>query len=118
MSDFQDWNPINIGNDNITKQTKAKPEIKPINMNSASNIVKAASTVIEDEDIKRETVDPKFSEQIKAARLGKKMTQAQLAHAMSLDVTIIKDYENGKAKKNGTITSKLKKYLGINKNTV
>ena len=118
MSDFQDWKPVNIGNNNITKQTKVKPEVKPINMNAASNIVKAASTVIDDEDIKVDKVDPKFSEQIKNARLGKKMTQAQLAHALSLDTTIIKEYENGTAKKNGTITSKIKKYLGINKNTV
>jgi putative transcription factor len=118
MSDFQDLKPVNIGHGNKAKTTaKVHPEPQSHN-NTASNIVKAASIIVDDDMIKTEKVDPEFSKMIIQARLAKKMTQAQLAHALSLDVTIVKDYENGSAKKNGPITSKIKKYLNINKNTV
>ena len=118
MSNFQDWKPVIIGQGNKAKTT-AKVHPEPVaNNNTASNIVKAASIIDDGEMIKSEKVDPEFSKMIIQARLAKKMTQAQLAHALSLDVSIVKDFENGSAKKNGPITSKIKKYLNINKNTV
>jgi len=119
MSEFQDWKPVNVGNSNNKKSSaKVAPEPIVMNKNSASGVVRGAESIIDDEMIKSDKIDPEFSKQIIKARLEKKMTQAQLAHALSLDVSIVKDYENGTAKKNGMITSKIKKYLGINKFTV
>ena len=118
MSEYQDWKPVNIGNNNKKSTAKVAPEPIVMNKNSASGVVRGAETIIEDEMIKSEKVDPDFSKAIIKARSEKKMTQLQLAHALSLDVTVVKEYENGSAKKNGMITSKIKKYLGINKFTL
>ena len=102
MSQFQDWKPVIL-----KKSDPKKPIQKPFD-----NI-----KVNEDEIGKIIKVDSEFSKQIIQARLAKKLNQTELAKALSLDVTIIKEYENGTAKHNGEIISKLKKYLGINKNT-
>ena len=103
MSSFQDWEPVVL-----RKSDPKKPIQKPFD-----NI-----KVNEDADVNKIIkVDSDFSKQIIQARLAKKLNQTELAKALSLDVTIIKEYENGTAKHNGIIISKLKKYLGINKNT-
>jgi ribosome-binding protein aMBF1 (putative translation factor) len=115
MSNFQDWTPINIGNNANKSPKKSTSPKNTVSNNGASNIVCAADKPLDMEDTKITLVDKDFAKQITTARLVKKMTQAQIAHALSLDVNIIKTYENGTAKHNGPIVSKLKKYYNIHK---
>ena len=115
MSDFQDYTPINIGHGASKAPLKKTNSPKQTNINTASNIVCAADKPLDMDDTKITLVDKEFSKQITTARLAKKMTQAQIAHALSLDASIIKTFENGTAKHNGLIVSKLKKYYNIHK---
>lgn len=115
MSDFQDHTPINIGHGASKPNPKKSTSPKQTNNNTASNIVCAADKPLDLDDNKITLVDKEFSKQITTARLAKKMTQAQIAHALSLDVSIIKTFENGTAKHSGPIVSKLKKYYNIHK---
>jgi ribosome-binding protein aMBF1 (putative translation factor) len=103
MSQFQDWEPVVLRKSDPKQVTK-----KPVDNIKIDN---------EDEVGKIIKVDSEFSKQIIQARLAKKLNQIQLAKALSLDVSVIKEYENGTAKHNGMIVSQIKKYLGINKNT-
>lgn len=116
MSDYQNWTPVDVGH-GTNKQVPKKPTSpkQQTNNNTASNIVCAADKPLDMEDTKITLVDKDFSKQITTARLAKKMTQAQIAHALSLDVNIIKTFENGTAKHSGPIVSKLKKYYNIHK---
>ena len=63
--------------------------------------------------IKPKMIDVEFSKQLVDARVAKGMTQKQLANALSIDVSIINDYERGQGVKSGPIVSKMKRYLGI-----
>lgn len=116
MSNFQDWTPIDVGH-GANKQAPKKPTSpkQQVNNNTASNIVCTADKPIDLDDNKITLVDKDFAKQITMARLAKKMTQVQIAHALSLDVNIIKTFENGTAKHSGPIVSKLKKYYNIHK---
>lgn len=62
---------------------------------------------------KHATVDKALSKAITAARMAKKMTQAQLATAINERPQIIQEYENGKAIPNPTVLNKLDKALGV-----
>lgn len=116
MSTFQDWTPINIGNSaNKSPPKKSNSPKNTVSNNGASNIVNATNVPLDMDNTKLTLVDKDFAKQITTARLAKKMTQAQIAHALSLDVSIIKTYENATAKHSGPIVSKLKKYFNIHK---
>ncbi len=52
------------------------------------------------------------------ARNNKKITQSQLAKAISIPLSVINDYEQGKGVRNGYYISLIKKYLNIDKNTI
>ena len=105
MSDIQDWKPVNIGN---KPKSSAKVQPSPQSNNNTPEIITG--------DEKRvEKVDMELSKMIVKKRVEKGLNQSELAKALSLDVNIIKTYENGTALHNGMIVSKLKKYLGINK---
>lgn len=58
-------------------------------------------------------VDLNFSNSLRRARTDKKMTQAQLAQAINEKVSVVNDYENGKAVPNGQIIQKLNRVLGV-----
>lgn len=64
-------------------------------------------------DFKINRVSPEVSKQLQQARVAKKMTQDQLAKQLSMDVGIIKSYENGTAIPNGQILAKIKRKLAM-----
>jgi ribosome-binding protein aMBF1 (putative translation factor) len=108
MSNFQDWEPINIGNKSKSSaKVHPSPQIKATNNNTPE--------IITGDEKRIEKVDIELSKMIVKKRVEKGLNQSELAKALSLDVNIIKTYENGTALHNGMIVSKLKKYLGINK---
>lgn len=53
------------------------------------------------------------SRQIQRARLGKKMSQADLAVNISQRLVVVPEYENGKAVPNKTVLAKMEKALGV-----
>lgn len=112
MSDCQDWKNVVIHGTNAVKSKVVSDQPKKVFVGT-----KEQGIVVDPEtdEVKIITVDKEFSKQILQARLGKKMTQEQLAKALSLGVDVIKKYENGTARHNGAIISKIKKYLNIHK---
>ena len=128
MSDFQDWNPVNIGNKSKTSAKVQSPSklkmLEQIFLRKISVVqspqIKTSNNktpeVITGDEKKAEKVDMELSKMIVKKRVEKGLNQADLAKALSLDINIIKTFENGTALHNGMIISKLKKYLGINKN--
>lgn len=112
MADCQDWKNVVIHGTNAVKSKKEQSEPKKVFVG-----MKEQGVVIDPEtdEVKIITVDKEFSKQILQARLAKKMTQEQLAKALSLGLDVIKTYENGTARHNGIIVSKIKKYLNIHK---
>ena len=121
----QDWTPVVIRKNTNTNQKKA----------NSSNLVPKQGVNKQNTSIKTEKVwngvnpndepetrpvkiDKEFGQQILKARLEKKMTQKNLANAISIPDTVIAEYERGIGLHNGNYISKIKKYLNINKNTV
>jgi putative transcription factor len=64
------------------------------------------------EEFKHSTVDKSLSKAITAARLAKKMTQADLARMINERPQIIQQYESGQAIPNPQILGKLDRALG------
>lgn len=60
-----------------------------------------------------EGTEPDTSRQIQRARLGKKMSQADLAVNISQRLVVVPEYENGKAVPNKTVLAKMEKALGV-----
>lgn len=50
---------------------------------------------------------------IQKARLGKKMSQAELAKAICERVQVVQEYENGKAVPNQAVLAKMERTLGV-----
>ena len=58
-------------------------------------------------------VDRSLSQAIQQARLGKKMTQKQLATLMNEKPQVIAEYESGKAIPNPALIAKIERSLGV-----
>ena len=67
----------------------------------------------ETEELKHKTVSQDISRLIIQGRNAKKMNQKQLAQSMAVQVSVIQDYENGKAIPNNQILGKLERVLGV-----
>ena len=67
----------------------------------------------EEDTFKHATVSLSMSKRIAQARCEKKMTQKDLANALSLPFKIIQDYEAGKAIPNHIVLNKIEKALGV-----
>ena len=65
---------------------------------------------------KLKTIDRELSQQIIQARCAKKLTQDALAKQLNLNVSIIKEYETGKAVINNQILQKICRVLCIKLN--
>lgn len=114
----QDWTPV------IWKK-KPDPKLLPktvVVVNKQKNINSINNTVkkIYDEDnpnaepkIQPVLVDRIFSKELQSRRLLKKISQQDLAKALSIPVAIISEYEKGTGIRNGTYISKIKKYLNF-----
>ena len=59
------------------------------------------------------SVSSELKKRIMAARLAKKMTQAQLAQAINEKPQVIQEYESGKAIPSPAVLSKLSRVLGV-----
>jgi putative transcription factor len=54
-----------------------------------------------------------FSVALQRARSAKKWSQQELANALNQPLTVIKQYESGKAKPNGMLIHKMNTVLGV-----
>jgi putative transcription factor len=81
---------------------------------SAHSAVGTGLKKLEDstEEFKHNTVDKNLSKAITAARMAKKMSQADLARQINERPQIIQQYESGQAIPNPQILSKLDRALG------
>ena len=114
----QDWTPV-IWNKNIIDKNESKKVIvnnKQKNINSINNTIKKIydeTNPNADPDIKPILIDKDLAKEIQTRRLQKKMSQQQLATALSLPLSIINDYEKGTGIRNGSYITKIKKYLNF-----
>jgi ribosome-binding protein aMBF1 (putative translation factor) len=112
----QDWNQVIIKKtDNIKKQLTTKKVVTShSNMQGMNVTVKKIydpENPNAEPDIKPVMIDKEFSKKMVQARLSKKLTQKELANAISIDVKIINEYEQNKGIRNGQYVSKIKNYL-------
>jgi ribosome-binding protein aMBF1 (putative translation factor) len=92
MNDGQDWEQVVWKKDNTTTN---------IINNNIHNIKEPAQRVM--------TVT--LQNAIKQGRLNIKMSQKELAQKLNVDISIIIDYENGKASPNNAFISRIEKAL-------
>jgi ribosome-binding protein aMBF1 (putative translation factor) len=92
MNDGQDWEQVVWKKDNTTTN---------IINNNINNIKEPAQRVM--------TVT--LQNAIKQGRLNIKMSQKELAQKLNVDISIIIDYENGKAIPNNAFISRIEKAL-------
>ncbi|XP_074581828.1 multiprotein-bridging factor 1b-like [Curcuma longa] len=127
----QDWEPVVIRKKAPT--AAAKKDEKAVNAarrsgaeietvkksNAGTNKAASSGTSLntrklddETENLSHERVSTELKKNIMQARLGKKMTQAQLAQLINEKPQIIQEYESGKAIPNQQIITKLERVLG------
>ena len=86
------------------KSTQSKSDINIRKLDDAS------------EGQKHKTIDREISQQIIKARCAKKLTQDALAKQLNINVSIVKEYETGKAIVNNQILQKICRVLCIKLN--
>lgn len=104
----QDWKQV-VFRKSDTKVTSRQENAKTINNQS----VDENKLFTETETFHHKKVSTEDGKKIQRARLDAKLTQAQLAQKINIQVKDINDLENGKAIYNGNILSKVKKVLQI-----
>lgn len=119
----QGWNKTVTGKDAKSKQAinaamrsgvGVETEAKFAQGNRQHGAVPNAVKLDENTDtFRHETVCKDFTTALQQARLAKKMTQAQLANAISEKASVVNEYESGKAIPNGAIIQKLNRALGV-----
>ena len=125
---FQDWNTVgwdkrgekskNESNkEYMNKQLRQGNVSQTLKNGSANqnkvNVVTNARKIEKEEDtFIHKTVGSDVAKRIAQARCEKKLTQKQLANALSLPESIIKEFETGKAIYNAVVLNKIEKYLG------
>ena len=100
---FQDWSDV--------KWVKEKPPAHQSDM----SLTKNQKEVLIDDVPKLKYVPKELGIQITQSRVRKNMTRKQLANALSIQESIVADFETGKALYNGPMVSKFKTYLGLSK---
>jgi putative transcription factor len=107
MANFeQQWEPV------VFK----KPQKKTDRPSTAphSQITKVEKSALDStEGDRHETVSAYVRKQIVSARTAKKISQADLAKAMCVQVQVVQQYENGKAIPKGDMLAKMSKALGV-----
>ena len=92
MNDGQDWEQIVWNKNNNTTN----------NINNNINIIKEAAPRV---------MTVSLQNAIKQGRLNIKMSQKELAQKLNVDISIVIDYENGKASPNNAFISRIEKAL-------
>ncbi len=113
--DHQQWTPIIL--------TKNKPAVKTTkvvkqHINTTPNAIKMEKIYDEKNPdaepiIKPVMIDSVFAKQMQQARVARKLTQKELANAICIPESIIKDYEQAKGVRNGNYVNKIKTFLNI-----
>jgi len=119
--EHQDHKPVVFHNKNAPVSNKpSNPRIvehKHIQGNPSAQRITSMSKARKLDDsttsTKHRTVSKSFSKALLKARVGKKMTQIDLANATNQPLSVIKHYESGKAIPNGQIINKLNRVLGV-----
>ena len=100
---------IVLRNPKIAKQQQKKQQKKHI----SDEAIRKAKLDQETDELKHNTVSQDISRLIIQGRNNKKMNQKQLAQAMAVQVSVIQEYENGKAIPNNQLLGKLERKLGV-----
>jgi ribosome-binding protein aMBF1 (putative translation factor) len=124
---FQDWNEVKwdkrgVKSRNESQTTYLNNQIRKGNVTSEvrkdssnknqMNIVTNAKKIEKEEDtFKHKTISKDMAKRIAQARCEKKITQKQLAAALNLPESIIKDIETCKSIYNAVIINKIEKYF-------
>ena len=130
MSNFshQDWTPVVLkkhvnprkkitdyerANGVETIQTKKYGSGKNNQNFQSGDISKVQREAIDNDGLTKKiaTVDKKISKNIQQARQAQKLTQKQLAQQVNQPVSVIQEYENGKAIPNAGLINKLERVL-------
>lgn len=82
------------------------------NQNQLSVVTNTKKIADEEDTFKHKMIGNEMGKRIAQARCEKKVTQKQLANALNLQESIIKDFETGKAIYNAFVLNKIEKYLG------
>lgn len=125
---FQDWKPVTWNktgekNKGESKTTYINNQMRKNNTVTSNKVVSNKTQIDgvsnlkkvekEEDTFKHATVSLSMSKRIAQARCEKKMTQKDLANALSLPFKIIQDYEAGKAIPNHVVLNKIEKALGV-----
>jgi putative transcription factor len=116
MKNHQDWENITFKKKNPTSSKDAKAREFGVNKERISNKNKAYKNEtdmrkVENEEIKINKIDIKMSKLIQRARFDSKISQKDLANKLNLQVSVIQNYENGKAVPNKNLLFKMGKIL-------
>lgn len=127
---FQDWNTVTWdkrgekqdGQSNkkfLNEQARkgnVVSQVKNTNSNKNTNKVdinvRKIELASEEGNLKHVTLGSEIGKRIAQARCEKKLTQKELANALYIQESVIKEFESGKALYNPNILNKLEKYLG------
>ncbi len=116
----QDWVPVVITKSNPNKNV-ATVSVAKQHINNQTTNIKVTKTYDPldpdaEPEIKPVMIEKSFGQQVQQLRCARKMTQQDLATAISIPVSIINEYERGQGVHNNNYILKIKKYLGITKN--
>lgn len=114
MTIYQDWDEVNIGNGNKTKQ-KAK-EVNPNNTTKAREI----RQIEEETGMMPKIVytPPELINVLQDARKAKNLTQKELAKQLNIDVAIIANMEANRSPFNKKLYCKIVRTLGVDTKTL
>ena len=128
MREFQDWKPTgwdkrgaksnDVSNkEYINSQSRlgnvtSKLKGTSANQNKISILTNARKIENEEDTFKLATVGMEIGKKISQARCDKKISQKDMANALSLPLQTIQSFENGKALYNAMVLNKIEKYLG------
>jgi len=116
MSNHQDWENVVFKK----KGTGVSAGVKPgcLGKNKARIDIKNKAyknetdmRKVENEEIKINKIDIKMSKLIQRARFDSKISQKDLANKLNLQISVIQNYENGKAVPNKNLLFKMGKIL-------
>jgi putative transcription factor len=106
----QDWKPIILGNPSHSKNKSTLSTVIKKPKNSVpKNVIKADR----DEIPTIKTITLENSNNIKKCRSEKGWTQKELANKINEKVTVVSDYESGKAVYDAKIMSKIRRVLNF-----
>ena len=97
--DGQDWKPVVL-------RKKKEEQV---------HAFKEKVAILSDDPAPPKIVGQKMGKLIQQARMGKKLTQKDLANKLNLDVGVIRDYENGSSVLDKGVLNKIRQFLGIKK---